>query len=99
MTNPTPMPALPPASPAAGAAKKEVPEICRANKTVFTPRHAGHAHPPAKNCWRQQIVIETPGSFDGTRGSCEATIDGDFMQFVFEIPQNDLFTDPHTIHA
>ena len=87
MTNPAPVLTLPPAPPAAAAAKKKVPEIHRANKTVFTPCHTSHVH-PAKNHWRQQIVIEAPGSFNGTRGSHKATIDEDSVQFVFKIPPN-----------
>ena len=68
------------------------------NETPFHPCYTSHVY-PAKNYWREQIVIETPASFDGAKGTCKATIDEDSMQFVFKIPPNDVFNDPHTIHA
>ena len=68
------------------------------DETPFYPRITSHVY-PSKNYWREQILIETPGSFSGKKGSYKAFIDEDTKEFVFKIPPNDLFNNPHSIHA
>ena len=79
------------------AEKKIAATKYKPNESEWHPRFTSHVY-PAKNYWREQIVIETPGSFNGTKGTYEAKIE-DMKQFVFKIPPNDLFNDPHTIHS
>ena len=68
------------------------------NETPFDPCFTSYVY-PAKNYWREQLIIETLGSFTGAKGTYEAGIDKESNHFMFKIPPNEVFNDPHTIHA
>jgi len=70
----------------------------KANESPWHPRTAHHVY-PAKGYMRDTLLIEPPGSFTGEEGSYEASFDSDDQEFVFKIPPNPIFTDPHAIHA
>lgn len=67
------------------------------NESAWLPRHNFHTYPQA-NYMRQQLLIETPSGYDGTKGTFEAFIDNDGWEFVFKIPPNDIFVEPEVIH-
>ena len=70
----------------------------KANESPWHPRASHHVY-PAKGYMRDTLLIEPPGSFTGEEGSYEASFDSDDQEFVFKIPPNPIFTDPHAIHA
>ena len=96
------------AAPAAAAAGKKKPGSTMGvlariappekNEVAFMPK-ASDGQYSADRHDRYWIQMEMDSSFDGTEGSYSLAIEKDGTQFVFKIPIDEVFSDPHDSHA
>ena len=83
-------------------AEEEVETDCRGtnksnSESPWTPRFMSHMC-PANNHHREQILIETPGSFSGEEGSHIVTFEKNCTELAVKTPPNDMFNTPSVIH-
>lgn len=106
-TKTTPKKAAPAAAAAAAIKKKPAPPAMgvfarlappEENEITFIPK-ASEGQYSADRHDRYWIQMEMDSSFTGAAGSYSLAIDNDGTQFVFKIPVDEVFSDPHDSHA
>jgi len=82
--------------------KKQPPQsaviVQSSTEIPWTPVYTAFKY-PSQGYNRLEILLDPPGSFDGSEGSYEADFEDDGKIFVFKVAPNPVFSDPYSINT